>query len=455
MFSDLFNSELFLNIASYVLSFSVLFIMSITTNFVLTPKLKRILSIFSFNIGMTVINVAFNYTPLFLEIGTKAHFLYGAKAVSITVFSLLYFLCLFKEKTGEKFKAFIIYQVVIAAADMFYGFFVAKAFQFDLSKTLYPDLWKIVIAYFEQMVIYFFAAIVFYLLMKKMILRLPTKVLVVFSLIIVLNCFMILCVCITTAGTQDVFMQSLLLISPTFLLILSFIMYKVMVQIGEGEVVKEKLYWVENVKGIELDYYNKLQEKTNEVRRIRHDFKDNLETAKLLIKENSDESIEKASEIISAMEKSINATKLPAYSENVVVNAIVGAKAEEAKRKGIIINAFIDVPKDLNIESIDLNCVFLNLLNNAIEATEKLTCEEKQILLKSKIKAGYLFVKTENQFTGISTDEKGDIVTTKTDKDNHGIGTSLIKEIAKKYDGDFTTEINGNMFIACVNLKNC
>ena len=454
MFGDLLNSELFLNVASYVLSFTVLFIMSITTNFVLTPKLKRIFSIFAFNIGMTIINVTFNYTPLFLEIGTKAHFLYGAKAVSITVFSLLYFLFLFKEKTGEKFKAFIIYQVVIAAADMFYGFFVAKAFQFDLSKTLYPELWKIVIAYFEQMVIYFFAAIVFYLLMKKMVLRLPTKVLVVFSLIIVLNCFMILCVCITTAGTQDVFMQSLLLISPAFLLILSFIMYKVMVQIGEGEVVKEKLYWVENVKGIELEYYNKLQEKTNEVRRIRHDFKDNLETAKLLIKENSDESIEKASEIISAMEKSINATKLPVYSENVVVNAIVGAKAEEAKRKGIIINAFIDVPKDLNIESIDLNCVFLNLLNNAIEATEKLSGEEKQILLKSQIKAGYLFVKTENQFTGISTDEKGDIVTTKTDKDNHGIGTSLIKEIAKKYDGDFTTEVVDNKFVACVNLKN-
>lgn len=455
MLEQFLTNTTIINILSYTLGFFVLVIMSFTANLVLTPRINRYLAIVVHNFCMIAINLCFNYTPLFLEIGVQTHFLYAAKAIVSTIFFLLYYLLMFKEKTVDKIKAFVLYQIVVAVADVFYGFCVANFLDVSFVQEQYIPIVKVAVAFLEQAVVYIFAAFAYYMLMRKIVLRLPTKVLIVFSTILVLNCLMILCICVTTAGTKDVLTKVVLLISPAFLLILSFIMYKVMVQIGEGEVVKEKLYWVENVKGIELDYYNKLQEKTNEVRRIRHDFKDNLETAKLLIKENSDESIEKASEIISAMEKSINATKLPVYSENVVVNAIVGAKAEEAKRKGVIINAFIDVPKDLNIESIDLNCVFLNLLNNAIEATEKLEYEEKQILLKSKLKAGYLFVKTENQFIGISTDEKGDIVTTKTDKDNHGIGTSLIKEIAKKYDGDFTTEINGNMFIACVNLKNC
>ena len=42
----------------------------------------------------------------------------------------------------------------------------------------------------------------------------------------------------------------------------------------------------------------------------------------------------------------------------------------------------------------------------------------------------------------------------KEDKENHGIGTSLLSEIAKKYDGEFHTEQKENKFIAVVSMKN-
>jgi len=102
---------------------------------------------------------------------------------------------------------------------------------------------------------------------------------------------------------------------------------------------------------------------------------------------------------------------------------------------------------------VDLNCVFLNLLNNAIEATEKLEKTEKTISLRSEIKAGYLFVKVENEFKTLETNQGGKLVTTKEDKENHGIGTSLLLEIARKYDGQFETEIRESFFNAVVSLK--
>ena len=227
-----------------------------------------------------------------------------------------------------------------------------------------------------------------------------------------------------------------------------------MKNVNDREVLKEKLYWVENVKALELDYYNNLQQKSDEVRRFRHDFKDTLETIKILVNENTSESIENAQEILESLSKNINNTKLPVYTNNIVANSVVGAKIDEAQKDNITVLTFLDLPKNLSIESIDLTCVFLNLLNNSIEACKKIPdTEKREITLKAAIKAGYLIIKAENPFIEIYKDEKGKLKTTKRDVENHGIGLSLIASIAEKYNGFFETKTENNIFTAIVNLK--
>ena len=211
---------------------------------------------------------------------------------------------------------------------------------------------------------------------------------------------------------------------------------------------------MENVKSLELEYYNNLQQKTNEVRKIRHDFKDNIDTVKLLVDENTEESIRLAKEILSSLDNSIKAAKIPVYTDNLVVNTVVGAKADEANKAGITFNGAIDIPHELSFESIDLNCVFLNLLNNAIESCKKLPDgENKEITLKAAVKAGYLIIKTENPYISLDTDKSGKIKTSKTDKENHGFGMTLINDIAQKYDGTFETKTENGIFTAVLSLK--
>jgi len=277
---------------------------------------------------------------------------------------------------------------------------------------------------------------------------------VTFGAIIFLNIFLVLIVVNSQAFANDFLTRITLLVSPILLLILCIALYRIMKKLNDREVLKEKLYWVENVKAMELDYYNKLQQKSDEVRRFRHDFKDTLETVKLLVNENSPESIEKAHDILESLNMNINNTKLPIYTENVVINSVVGAKVDEAQKKKINVHVTLDLPKDLCIESIDLNCVFLNLLNNAIEACEKISdIEKREITLKAAIKAGYLIIKTENPFIEVEKDGKGKLKTTKDDAENHGIGLSLISAIAEKYSGSFETKTENNRFTAIVNLK--
>ncbi len=443
-------AELILNLFSVTITTLNL---GVAINLSFTPKIKKWVSVLVFMLPGILLNYVFSYSALVYEQLSQYAFFSAIKALSLTVFFLLYFLLVFKEKTSHKIIGFLIFQVMVAVSEFCYAFLVTLFYDVSAVEHRLIQFPEIIYLIIGQIGMYIILAVTFYFLMKKMVFKLPVKILVFFFVIVILNCMIILGINVVTTDSKDTLTRVVLFCAPVLLTIMCIVLYKMMVKFSETEVMKEKLYWVENVKGMELEYYKKLQEKTNEVRKIRHDFKDNLETAKLLIKENSEESIEKASEIISAMEKSINATKLPVYTENVVVNAIVGAKAEEASKKGITLETQIDVPKELSIESIDLNCVFLNLLNNAIEASEKLEKTEKTISLRAGIKAGYLFVKVENEFNELETNSLGELITTKEDKENHGIGTSLLSEIAKKYDGEFQTEQKAHNFSAVVSLK--
>ena len=186
---------------------------------------------------------------------------------------------------------------------------------------------------------------------------------------------------------------------------------------------------------------------------MRHDFKDVINSVKLLINDSTENSIEKANQLLTELDNEITNTKLPKYSDNIIVNTVVGAKAEVAEKNRIIFETNITLPRELPVAAIDLNYVFLNLLNNAIEATKKLPDEQRKITLKASVAAGFLVIKTENPFSQITYDETGKIKTTKADADNHGYGLTIINNIAKKYDGTFKTATNNQIFSATVALR--
>ena len=377
------------------------------------------------------------------------------KMFTIPIFGLLYFILLFNEPLKKRLFSFLIMVVILFFAELFSSFIFSSIFK-DVSASTVRDLpWnQRVFYYLVAIVLYSISAIAIYLINQRKQLNVPMSMIVTFGAIIFINIFIFLIVVNSHSFTNDVFTRVTLLVSPISLLILSIALYKIMKNVSDREVLKEKLYWVENVKALELDYYNNLQQKSDEVRKFRHDFKDTLETLNLLINENTTESIYKAQDILKSLNQNIRSTKLPIYTNNVVINSVVGAKVDEAEKNNITVHTSLDLPKDLPFENIDLNCVFLNLLNNAIEACKKShDISNKEITLKAAIKAGYLIIKTENLFIEIEKDEKGCLKTTKEDEENHGIGLSLISSIAEKYDGSFETKTENNIFTAIVNLK--
>lgn len=420
---------------------------------VLTPKLKFYTTCIIGFIMHAIVYFITTLFPPFFELVPEVDTQRNIRSVGLLITMIIFIAFLFKDSVIEKLKAGALFQLCVL---VFEGILV----------TVYTSI--LGISFEEQafelslgeQTIYAICCIGTYSLLsltmrfafKKIKIKVTVSVMATLTIIIVMNCLMMMFIYSSNYANKDTFTTIILYLVPATIIIMCIALYRIMIRVSDNEVLREKLYWLESVKEIELEYYNKLQEKTNDMRRIRHDFKGVIDSINILINKNTPESLNKAKELLSALNNSLNSTKIPIYSQNLVVNAVITAKYEEAKADKIEMDILVDIPEDVNIDAIDLNCVFLNLLNNAIEACKKLPVEQRKITLKATIQAGYLMIKTENPYSSVETDKQGKLKTTKIDRENHGFGLSLIEDISKKYDGHFEINANSNNFITTVSL---
>lgn len=85
----------------------------------------------------------------------------------------------------------------------------------------------------------------------------------------------------------------------------------------------------------------------------------------------------------------------------------------------------------------DIYSLFVNILDNAIDAVEKIEdCEKRVISLTAEETAGMIFLNAENYFDGKITIVENLPETTNSDKNFHGFGMKSIEHIIKKYKGE-------------------
>ncbi|MDR2599681.1 MAG: GHKL domain-containing protein [Oscillospiraceae bacterium] len=195
------------------------------------------------------------------------------------------------------------------------------------------------------------------------------------------------------------------------------------------------------------EHYTALQAYVADARRMRHDMRQHLSVFQSYI---STGKTEKLIEYIDEYRKSIPEDVEIAYCENNAVNAILCHNINKAKRDGIKIDVKTELPEKCGIQDIDLCIVYGNSLENAIEATNKLS-EGKFIKIRSRITGNLLTIIVENTFDGIIKRDGDTLLSLK--NDGEGIGTPSIKAIAKKYGGSAQFSTNDNVFRTTVILR--
>ena len=148
-------------------------------------------------------------------------------------------------------------------------------------------------------------------------------------------------------------------------------------------------------------------------------------------------------------------SKRKKISNHPLLDLILNQKREEAEKEGIIVNYLCEDMSGLQMSDIDICALFVNLLDNAIEANKKLPPgKEHSICFETKRKGRMAIVEASNPFNGVIYYEKeGILETTKEDKKYHGYGLQSIRQTVEKYRGYLEINTDHSIFEIVIYLE--
>lgn len=202
---------------------------------------------------------------------------------------------------------------------------------------------------------------------------------------------------------------------------------------------------------MQAEQYNMITEKIERTRKSRHDIHHHINVVYQLAKENK---IEQLIEYLEEYNK-IDSTKEPmVYCNNSTVDAILNHYILLAKDNGIEVYLNVTLPEELKIRDTDLCIVIGNLLENAIEASEKE--KNKRIKLRINRSNEYICMLVSNLYNGEIKKGHSGYYSRKREFKDTGIGLSSVSAIVEKYDGRMEVDhTNGefNVFIMMANIS--
>lgn len=222
---------------------------------------------------------------------------------------------------------------------------------------------------------------------------------------------------------------------------------------GRAKEFKEKSDILNKQIKNQYNHYIELEKYYSEIFRIKHDINNHNNIISVLLQNGE---YNKLKNYIDKYNKNIiNLENEVLICKNKIIDAICLSKRSICKEKGINIKFDIKVPEVINIDDLDLCIIYGNILDNAIEACNRIADQNKEkfIDIKSNIVKGYLTIKIVNSKDRVSIKRNGKFITLKKDKKNHGIGLYSVQKSVDKYNGQVILKDKEEVFTTCIIVK--
>ena len=129
-----------------------------------------------------------------------------------------------------------------------------------------------------------------------------------------------------------------------------------------------------------------------------------------------------------------------------ILDFVLNQKKGLAEQKGISFEICASALLNLPLSDGDVSVLFGNLLDNAIEACDRMQDGKRWILFRLRKRQQLLFIEISNSMENVLKIKNGVILTSKEDKKLHGYGLKSVKRIVDKYDGTFSFSIEKGIF---------
>jgi|GEM_PF-499534 len=190
---------------------------------------------------------------------------------------------------------------------------------------------------------------------------------------------------------------------------------------------------------ITAQYVDAFNAQFQEMRKLRHDFRNHIDILNELSKNNANIQNEY---LINVSDKLNSYCGKDIDSNNLYVNACLNMKKIDYPE--IIFDITTVLNENIGIDNDDFCTLFFNLLDNAIESTMK--TNERTIVIKILKKEENLIINMRNPQLHSSN-----FITSK--GKNHGLGMKIIKGIINKYNGSINYINNEDHMNAYINIE--
>lgn len=181
---------------------------------------------------------------------------------------------------------------------------------------------------------------------------------------------------------------------------------------------------------------------------LRHDLENHMLILSDLLKE---ENLSEAREYLAAVRSQLDASRVLSNTGNSSIDSLVNYKLRALADSDVHLDYQAEIPSKLGIDAFDLTIILGNLLDNALEALERLPAStEKNLSLHLKYDRGRLLIKISNTYDGRFLSSASGLLTRKKNPSAHGIGLKNVRAAADKYQGYMKTACGKDLFTACV-----
>ncbi|MEG1010096.1 MAG: ATP-binding protein, partial [Clostridia bacterium] len=169
---------------------------------------------------------------------------------------------------------------------------------------------------------------------------------------------------------------------------------------------------MKNKLDMQYEHYLSVQESHMKVKKLYHDINNHLSCIENLKNNNRE-----VSEYINNLKDEIKVFKNTYNTGNMILDIIINEKSELCSKNGIKFICDINFSKVNFIKPIDISSIFANVLDNAIEACNKIHDENinKYIRIKGTVSKSYFVIKCENSKVNDIRINKNRLLTDKMD----------------------------------------
>lgn len=165
------------------------------------------------------------------------------------------------------------------------------------------------------------------------------------------------------------------------------------------------------------------------IKKLRHDIKNHI----IVISAQLDRGmVDECREYVKKLEPSVDSMGDLIRSNNEIADYIINSKLSKLDDIEVfIVGTLGNLEK---VEDTDIACIMGNIIDNAVEAQNKVRGEKKIELVFSRVGGGVSIV-CKNTIEKSVLSNNSDLKTSKNDKDSHGMGHKIVENAVKKYGG--------------------